>query len=252
MNTPRTVVITGAAGGIGSELVDRFLANGDTVVATDVSQQALDGWRSRWDADASDDRRPSLHTVAADLASEASITALAETTRELNGSVEVLINCAAIFPLYPFEEMPVEVWRRVVDVNLTGTFLMVRAFLPLMKQSGNGRIVNIGSGTVFVGTPRQSAYVASKGGIMGLTRTLANELGGYGITVNQVTPGLTITPNAVEAMPAVVVEMQRGMRALQRDELPADVVGSVFFLASEDAAFVTGQTLNVDGGRHFL
>jgi NAD(P)-dependent dehydrogenase (short-subunit alcohol dehydrogenase family) len=148
--------------------------------------------------------------------------------------------------------MTPEVWRRVIAVNLTGTFLMVRALLPLMKESGKGRIVNIGSGTLFVGTRQQSAYVASKGGILGLTRTLANELGDYGITVNQVAPGLTITPNAIEAMPTSVVEMQRQSRSLQRDELPEDVVGAVFFVASDDAAFLTGQTLNVDGGRHFL
>jgi NAD(P)-dependent dehydrogenase (short-subunit alcohol dehydrogenase family) len=251
MGTSRTVVITGAAGGIGSEIVDRFLTNGDTVVATDLSQEALDSWRSRWDADTSR-QHPFLHPLAADLSSEKSIEALAETARDRFGTVDVLINCAAIFPSIPFEEMPADVWRRVLDVNLTGTFLMVRAFVPLMKPSGTGRIVNIGSGTVFVGTPRQSAYAASKGGIMGLTRTLARELGGYGITVNQVTPGLTITPNSVEAMPASVVQMQRQMRALQRDEVPRDVVGSVFFLASQDAAFVTGQTLNVDGGRHLL
>jgi NAD(P)-dependent dehydrogenase (short-subunit alcohol dehydrogenase family) len=228
------------------------LTNGDTVIATDLSQEALDGWRSRWDAAASGGQHPSLHAVAADLSSEASIAALAKTTQNLFGTVDVLINCAAIFPLVAFEEMTPEVWRRVIAVNLTGTFLMVRALLPLMKESGKGRIVNIGSGTLFVGTRQQSAYVASKGGILGLTRTLANELGDYGITVNQVAPGLTITPNAIEAMPTSVVEMQRQSRSLQRDELPEDVVGAVFFVASDDAAFLTGQTLNVDGGRHFL
>jgi NAD(P)-dependent dehydrogenase (short-subunit alcohol dehydrogenase family) len=252
MSTARTVVVTGAAGGIGSEIVDRFLANGDTVVATDLSQETLEGWRSRWDTATSEAQHLSLHTVAADLSSEESIAVLADTTRNRFGTIDVLINCAAIFPLISFEEMPSEVWRRVIDVNLTGTFLVVQAFVPHMRDSARGRIINIGSGTVFVGTPGQSAYVSSKGGILGLTRTLARELAEYGITVNQVTPGLTITANAVDAMPAAVVEMQRGLRALQRDELPEDVAGPVFFLASDDAAFITGQTLNVDGGRHLL
>ena len=145
-----------------------------------------------------------------------------------------------------------DVWRRVLDVNLTGTFFVIKAFLPLMKDGGNGRIVNIGSGTFFVGTPMHSAYASSKGGILGMTRTLAREFGQYGITVNQVTPGLTITPSSVKHMPESVVSMQRQLRALQRDQVPEDVVGSVFFLASDDAAFVTGQTINVDGGRHLL
>ena len=252
MSTPRTVVVTGAAGGIGSEIVDRFLTNGDTVVATDLSQAALDDWRARWDSSTSDEQNPSLHTIAADLSGETSIARLAETTQTRLGTVDVLVNCAAIFPLVAFEEMTPEVWRQVIEVNLTGTFLMVRAFLPLMKDSGHGRIINIGSGTLFVGTSQQSAYVASKGGVLGLTRTPANELAQYGITVNQVAPGLTITPNAVDAMPAAVVEMQRRSRALQRDELPEDVVGAVLFVASDDAAFITGQTVNVDGGRHLL
>jgi NAD(P)-dependent dehydrogenase (short-subunit alcohol dehydrogenase family) len=252
MSTARAVVVTGAAGGIGSEIVDRFLANGDTVVATDFSQEALETWRTRWDSTAPGGRHPSLHTLAADMSSEESVAALAEAAAERADPVDVLINCAGIFPMVPFESMTTELWRQVIDVNLTGTFFMIRAFVPLMKASTRGRIVNIGSGSVLGGTPAQSAYVASKGGIMGLTRTLARELGGYGITVNLVTPGLTLTPAALQAVPEPVRESQRLIRALQRDETAEDVAGPVFFLASADAAFITGQTLNVDGGRHLL
>ncbi|KJE19522.1 dehydrogenase of unknown specificity, short-chain alcohol dehydrogenase like [Frankia torreyi] len=252
MSAARTVVVTGASGGIGSEIVDRFLTQGDTVVAADVSSEALATWRARWDSGAPGGQHPSLHAVVADISSEESVAELAEATRRRFDTVDVLINCAGIFPSVPFEEMTVELWRQVLEVNLTGTFLMTRAFVPLMKASGRGRIVNIGSGSVFSGTPLQSAYVASKGGIMGLTRTLARELGGYGITVNLVTPGLTATPAAADVIPASVLAEQRQLRALQRDETAEDLAGPVFFLASDDAAFVTGQTLNVDGGRHLL
>ncbi|MFJ8148715.1 SDR family NAD(P)-dependent oxidoreductase [Streptomyces sp. NPDC096048] len=245
-------MITGAAGGIGSEIVNRFLNHGDTVIASDVSQKTLHKWRTRWDSAAPDGRHPSLRTVAADVSSEESLARLAETVQQTHDTVDVLINCAGHFPQTAFEEMSAEEWRRVIDVNLTGTFYTVRSFVPLMKKSSRGRIVSIGSGSVFAGTPNQSHYVAAKGGVLGMTRTLARELGKYNITVNLVTPGLTITPAAAKVLPPALLEMQRNTRALQRDEFPEDVVGPVFFLASDDAAFITGQTLNVDGGRHLL
>ncbi|MEU6851367.1 SDR family oxidoreductase [Actinacidiphila alni] len=251
-STARAVVVTGAAGGIGSEIVDRFLANGDTVVATDLAQDALDAWRVRWDSAAPGGRHPSLHTVAADISDEESVAALAEAARQHTDPVDVLINCAGIFPTVHFEQMTVELWREVLNVNLTGTYLVTRAFVPLLKGSSRGRIVNIGSGSALGGTPMQSAYVASKAGISGLTRTLARDLGDYGITVNLITPGLTLTPAAIASVPKPVRESQRLIRALKRHAVAEDIVGPVFFLASDDAAFVTGQTLNVDGGRHLL
>ncbi|WP_396230183.1 SDR family NAD(P)-dependent oxidoreductase, partial [Frankia sp. CpI1-P] len=146
MSAARTVVVTGASGGIGSEIVDRFLTQGDTVVAADVSSEALATWRARWDSGAPGGQHPSLHAVVADISSEESVAELAEATRRRFDTVDVLINCAGIFPSVPFEEMTVELWRQVLEVNLTGTFLMTRAFVPLMKASGRGRIVNIGSG----------------------------------------------------------------------------------------------------------
>ncbi len=245
----RTVVVTGAAGGIGSEIVDRFLSQGDIVVASDLKQEALDRWRSRWDSTGLAD---SLLTVAADISAEADVANLADAVRRSRGSIDVLINNAGHFPQTPFEDISVAEWRRVIDVNLTGTFTMIKAMLPLMKESGRGRIVNVGSGSVFSGTPNQAHYVASKGGVMGLTRVAARELGGYGITVNLITPGLTVTPAAATVLPDSLLEEQRRSRSFHRDETPADLVGTISFLASEDAAFITGQTINVDGGRHFI
>jgi NAD(P)-dependent dehydrogenase (short-subunit alcohol dehydrogenase family) len=239
----RVVLITGAGGGVGSVLVERFLANDDTVIATDSSDAALRDLRDRLAVDAK------LITAAADISSETDTKALAESAHEQAGHVEVLINCAGFFPILPFEEISVADWQRVIDINLTGSFLMIRALLPLMKGRGWGRIINFGSGSVFDGTRNQTHYVAAKAGIVGFTRSLAREVGGYGITVNVITPGLTVTKAVRDHFPPALLEAQRQARALQRDEEPEDLVGPVFFLASPDAGFITGQTLNVDGGK---
>jgi NAD(P)-dependent dehydrogenase (short-subunit alcohol dehydrogenase family) len=239
-------VITGAAGGIGSELVERFLRNGETVVGCDLDGDVLARWRRRWD-DGEDTEHPRLTVVAADVSSEKDCEALALAAGE---SVDVLVNCAGWFPLLPFDEMTVEQWRRVVDVNLTGTYLVTRALLPAMKKSSAGRIINFGSGSMFDGTAVQSPYVAAKSGVMGFTRALAREVGQYGITANLVTPGLTLTSAVTDIFGEEIIATQRETRALARDEVATDLVGPVFFLASDDAAFVTGQVLNVDGGQH--
>lgn len=246
MSTARNVVITGAAGGISSEIVNRFLANGHTVLASDLSQDSLDEWRSRWD---SGGQSPSLHTFPADVSDEESLAALGAAAQERLGTVDVLINAAGHFPQTPFEEISGEEWRRVIEVNLNGTFYTVQALLPLLKKSKHGRIINIGSGGMFFGVPMQAHYVAAKAGVMGLTRVLARELGNdHNITVNLVTPGLTVTPAAAAVLPESLLAMQRSMRSFHRDQVPNDLVGTIAFLASDDAAFITGQTLNVDGG----
>ena len=166
--------------------------------------------------------------------------------------MDVLINCAGYFPIVPFEKMTSDDWRKVIDINLTGTFLMSAAILPLMKDSGWGRIINFGSGSAFRGVSGQAHYVAAKAGIIGFSRSLAREVGGYGITVNVITPGLTVTQAVRDTFPPDLLAGQRSRRALQRDEEPQDLVGPVFFLASPDADCVTGQTLNVDGGNFML
>lgn len=243
MKTDRVVVITGAAGGIGSLLVERFLDNGDTVIGTDTGQESLHRLQGEVDD------RGRLITAPADISKEEDVQKLADLAREQAGRVDVLINCAGFFPILPFEEMSFGDWQRVIDINLTGSFLMTHAMLPLMKDRDWGRVVNFGSGSVFDGTRGQTHYVAAKAGIVGFSRSLAREVGGYGITVNVVTPGLTVTRAVRESFPPEILEAQRAGRALQRDQAPEDLVGPTFFLTSPDADFISGQTINVDGGK---
>ena len=153
----------------------------------------------------------------------------------------------------PFLEIPVDEWRRVMDVNVLGMFLAARATVPKMRENGGGAIVNISSGTVFRGVPFLLHYVTSKGAVVALTRALAKELGKDGIRVNCVAPGFTLT-ESVRAQPEVLDalrEVSVAARTIQRDETPEDVAGAVAFLCTPDAGFVTGQTLVIDGGQFF-
>lgn len=237
----RVVVITGAGGGVGAATVARFLDNGDTVIAADASGEALD--RLRVELDAGD----RLTTVAGNITSESDMAALADAAAD-RGGVDVLLNVAGFFPFDFFPDTTLERWRRVVDVNLTGTFLTTHTLLPLMSGRGWGRIVNVGSASQYPGVAGQVHYVSAKTGLIGFTRSLAREVGPDGITVNLLTPGLTLTRPVLESFPPELIASQREQRALRRDQHPADLVGPLFFLASPDAGFITGQTLNVDGG----
>ncbi len=243
MKQGRVVVITGAAGGIGSKLVARFLSNQDQVFAIDNRADALAVLRDCFPAE---DR---LEAIEGDVSNEADTQRLAQVVRERAGRVDVLVNCAGYYPVVPFEEMSYANWQEVLSINLSSAFLMVRALLPLMKGRGWGKIINIGSGSVFEGVPGQTHYVAAKAGIVGFSRSLAMEVGGYGINVNVIEPGLTMTDPVRREMPASILEDQVKARALKRDEQPFDLAGPVFFLASPDADFVTGQSLIVDGGK---
>jgi NAD(P)-dependent dehydrogenase (short-subunit alcohol dehydrogenase family) len=244
MRQDRVVVITGAAGDIGAALVDRFLSNGDIVVGTGRNTASLETLRRERGVNAK------LVVAPCDVSKEEDCLRLASVAREHAGRVDVLVNCAGYFPFISFDDLSAEEWRHIIDINLTGVFLMTKAVLPLMKGRGWGRIINIGSGSVFEGVPVQTPYVSAKAGVIGLSKCLARELGAHGITVNIVTPGLTITAPVLKWFPREVLQSQISSRAIQREEKPEDLVGTVLFLASPDGGFISGQNLNVDGGRY--
>lgn len=245
MRTDRTIVITGAAGGMGVEFVRRFIQNGDHVVATDTSDEALEKLKTSTDG-------ARLVTQRADITDELATKAVAELACERSGRIDVLVNAAGFFPVKKFLDMTAADWRKIIDINLTGTALMCKAVLPNMMESGWGRIVNIGSASIYAGVPGQAHYVAAKAGMIGLSRSLAREFGEHGITVNSVAPGVTITPAAKKTLPQDVQDTAIKVRCLKREEQPGDLVGAVFFLASPEADFITGQTIIVDGGNEML
>ncbi len=242
----KVAVITGAAGGIGTELTKRFLDEGARVAATDISTEALEKLAAGLG------RPENLFTVKADISSEESSNFLYEQVAQKWNAADIVVNNAGWFPFTGFDQMTYEDWRKVMEINLDGTFLITKSLLPLLKESPAGRIINIASGSYFDPPAGQSHYVAAKAGVIGLTRALAVELGDLNITVNAITPGLTSTPAVVNSFPAELIDKLAQQGAIKRRQLSQDLVGAIAFLASEDASFITGQTINIDGGRSFI
>ena len=188
-----------------------------------------------------------------DVAVQADTERMATETLRTFGSIDVLVNNAAMFStltMRPFEDIPVEEWRRLMDINIMGVGLCCRAVSAQMRKQQRGRIINLASGAPLKGVPLFLHYIASKGAVIAMTRGLARELGRDGITVNAIAPGFTLSEGVLSTSNHVEVgrEMAIRSRAIPRDETPQDVVGAVSFLASDDAAFMTGQTMVVDGG----
>jgi NAD(P)-dependent dehydrogenase (short-subunit alcohol dehydrogenase family) len=245
----KVAVITGAANGIGQAFAKRLAEDGVHIAIADL-QPGDETKRMVEQAG-----REAL-VCRCDVTSPESVKAMAAEVEKRFGRCDILINCAGIFPQKLFEQMSFGDWRRVLSINLDSVFLTSSAFVPGMKQRGWGRIVNMASSTLGSVVTGFVHYVSSKGAIVGFTRALASELGPYGITVNAISPGLTRTPGAMARPPregissmeeefAAVAQTQ----AIKRGEVPEDLVGTVSFLTSDDAAFITGQKLNVDGGR---
>lgn len=241
----KVAIVTGAAQGIGRTYALGLAAAGAKVCVSDVSDPAetvrqiikLGGEAIGTHADVTD---------------QASLDAMVELTMSSFGRLDVLVNNAALFAnlrMKNFGDIDNAEWDRVMTVNVRGTWQTIKAATPALEKSGGGSIVNISSATVFKGSPMLAHYVASKGAIIALTRSLARELGPKSIRINAVAPGLVMSEQVQDhadwkGTNATVVSQ----RALKRDSVPADMMGAVLFLATEDSAFMTGQTIVVDGG----
>jgi 3-oxoacyl-[acyl-carrier protein] reductase len=245
----KVAVITGAGQGLGRAYAHRFIQEGARVVVADIQEEKVHSVVREVQ-----DLGGKGTAVRVDVSEPESVRAMIEHAIERFGQVDVLVNNAAIFStirMKPFEEISLEEWNRLMAVNLTGSFLCCQAVSPHMRERKQGRIINISSGVVLMGRPWYAHYVASKAGIIGLTRALAKELGEDNITINAITPGPTQTEVPRETVSPEQAEAMIAAQAIHRRETPEDLVGVAVFLASEDSSFITGQVINVDGGLNF-
>lgn len=248
-NSRRVALITGAARGLGQGFAVRLASEGVFVLAADrlSSDETLELVRAAGGEGAE---------LRVDLSDSTSIAAGTAEVLAEHGKVDILVNNAGIIPNVEFEKIDIGQWRALMAINLEAPFLLCQALIPAMQKQSWGRIVNITSNTVGLKIPGFAHYVASKAGLIGLTRALASEFGPNGITVNAVAPGLTRTAGMMDPHrrgPGGVTTEQEiaflsQLSAIPRGGEVADLVGTISFLSSDDAAFVTGQTIVVDGG----
>jgi NAD(P)-dependent dehydrogenase (short-subunit alcohol dehydrogenase family) len=245
----RTAIVTGGAKGIGRHYVEALAAEGAEVVIADVAS----GSALAAEIAARHGRNATL-SVTCDVSNEMQVKGLVASTIERFGKIDILVNNAALFaPLkeQPFTDIDVALWDRVMAVNVRGPFLMAKHVVPHMRARGYGKIINIGSGSVFRGIPQMLHYVTSKGAIIAFTRSLSRAVGEHGICVNTLAPGFTLSDTVIDENPGHVESSRANAvarRALKRDETPQDLLGALVFLASAESDFITGQTIAVDGG----
>jgi 3-oxoacyl-[acyl-carrier protein] reductase/pyridoxal 4-dehydrogenase len=223
----RVAIVTGAKQGIGKAVADKLAAEGATVVGADVQEGT---------------------TMQVDISREDDVRRMVDDTLARHGRLDVLVNVAAIIPFTPWDELDFAEWRRIMAVNLDGTFLTNYYAQKPMRRAGYGRIVNIASNVILAGTPNLAHYVASKGGVWAFTRALAREIGKDGVTVNAVAPGLTETEGVLASPHREAFDFVQTLQCIPRRGLPTDIAPAVCFLASEEAGWITGQLLVADAG----
>jgi NAD(P)-dependent dehydrogenase (short-subunit alcohol dehydrogenase family) len=242
----RVAIITGAGQGIGRVFAQAFAAAGAIVVLAErnfenAKHVAAEVVKAKGQA----------LPIDTDVADPDSIEGMVKEAEKHFGRIDILVNNAGVFStleMRPFEQIPLEEWERVLRVNVTGPMLCARAVLPAMKRARWGRIVNMASGAVTLGRPNYLHYITSKAALMGMTRSMARELGAFGITVNAIMPGATFTEIERKTVSPQQKERIVSMQCIQRPEVPEDLVGTALFLSSDASAFLTGQAITVDGG----
>jgi 3-oxoacyl-[acyl-carrier protein] reductase len=249
----KVVIVTGGAHGIGRAYCLGFGRAKSRVIVADIDEAAAEGVA----AQVRNETGAQAGAVAVDVSKEEATKKMAAATLELFGRIDVLINNAAVFSVVPMnrgriETIDPEEWDHLMAVNLRGLFFCCRAVLPTMRAQKSGKIVTIASGTVFAGAPGRIHYVTSKAATIGFTRTLAREVGEYNINVNCLAPGNTLSEENPTEQMIKFRQSSVGLRALKRIQVPEDVVGAMLFLASPLSDFITGQTINVDGGISFV
>jgi len=245
----RVAIVTGGAKGIGAHYSGALAAEGARVMISDIAdgQELAAGIAAKHGAN-------SVASEIFDVSDEGSVKRLVAKTLERFGQIDVLVNNAALYaPLHEqkFTEIDVDLWDKVMAINLRGPFLMAKHVAPEMAKRGYGKIINIGSGTAYRGIPWMMHYVTTKGGIMAMTRSMSRELGDDGIRVNTLMPGFTLSDSIVNQNPGHVETARNravASRAIKRDMHPQDLLGALVFLSSADSDFITGQTIAVDGG----
>ncbi len=242
----KVVIVTGAGQGIGRGYANAFAKEGARVVIAEVNES-----KAKAVAKEIADSGPQAMAIATDVSDADSVDRMVKTTMDKWGRIDVLINNAAIFnaiQVGPIERLTPEEWNRVIAVNLSGMFLCCKAVTPIMKSQKRGKIINISSGVTMIGRTGYPHYVASKAGVIGLTRALARELGSWNINVNSVAPGPVTTEVSHTTISRQEIDALVAQQCIKRESTPKELVGPVMFLASDEADFISGALLNVDGG----
>ena len=241
----RTVLLTGAAGGLGAEVTLAFAARGAHVIAVDIDDRKIAALEAR----AAQAAPGVVQIERFDLAQPERVRARVAALADQRGGIDVLINNAAIYPAKPFEDYTLGEWDAVQRVNVTAAVACLQAALPGMRRKGFGRIINVASITYYGGWARLAPYVASKGALVALTRAWARELGVHGITANCIAPGAFPTDaEKIHPDPVGYTRFVLEHQAIKRRGQPGDIAAAMLFFAADEAGFISGQTLNVDGG----
>ena len=243
----RVAIVTGGASGLGKTFCLALAEQGAKLVIADIKDEEAQQTASEIQG-----KGGKAISIKADVTSEEATLGMAKEALEQFGRIDILVNNAAMvygITRKPFTEIPLDEWDKLMAVNLKGAFLCARAVFPQMKKQGKGKIINLSSETAFTGSKYMVHYVTSKGGIISFTKSLAVEVGQYGIRVNAIGPGFTDS-EASRSLINDITKYDISLTPLGRLEVPEDLVGALIFLASDESDFITGQTIVVDGGRY--